>query len=880
MRFFAADGKWIRAFLWMALFPVTSLGQPVVRGVVLDGKSAGVPFCNVFLASHGKLQALTTTNDAGLYRLQAPDTGVFDLTITSIGFKKYIRTIRLPAGETVMDVSLTQDTVLLDQVIVQGPGPVQLKGDTVIYDAAYFAKGDEANLGDLLKKLPGVEVMENGKVKYQGKEVRTIKIENDDLFDNQYAILTRNLSPDLIEQVEVLQNYSDNRLLKGVEDSEDVALNLTLRKDRKQELFGEARAEWNAGDRYETRVNVVSLRNRAKAYLLASANSVGADPTGDVDQLLAPDGSEGRTIGDDVSATFLVPIAKPYIAEFKRDRYTFNQARFGSYHGILKPAKGLSVNLQGYLYRDEINYNLLNRNRYYTPTDTTYFNETASTRLPEDYANVQAQVQYEAGARTNMRYRFRFQGMTGALHQQSNLNKLPVNENLSAQTTRQDHYLTLAHRLSENTATTIDLRLFSDVRPQAYFIDGNVLSNYFTGLPASDTLEQTSNVPTNFWGVEWNGYSRLKSGKLGLRASFSQTTREVLSDTYSPVSEMAQNRLEQIRNQALAEGYYAWQRGKLIITPSVAIQSIAVSMADGRGGDYIFLNPKFGVRWDLSAKSRLSAVYSLNQFTSEATQLTTQPLVSNYNLLTIHDNLFRTFSAHSVLANYFYGGLGSGFTVLVNILYRDTPADYLTNTVVEPNFLVNTMDQTGARRLLSGTLHIDKYFTPILSNLKIEWNYSRFDFITSTEGLRAPTRSGTHQVNISLRSALPIAVNAHVGHVLQISSTGSSLVEASNQSSLFYLDIYLRGLQQRLNVTLHWERYVLLSIEGKPVFFLVDLNARYAVGKLRKTVLLLKGRNLMDESVFAQRFVSSQGVAETVNQLLPRYVMAGIEFRF
>jgi hypothetical protein len=115
--------------------------------------------------------------------------------------------------------------------------------------------------------------------------------------------------------------------------------------------------------------------------------------------------------------------------------------------------------------------------------------------------------------------------------------------------------------------------------------------------------------------------------------------------------------------------------------------------------------------------------------------------------------------------------------------------------------------------------------------------------------------------------------------MLEMSSTRSGLIDASNFRSLTFVDGYVSGLESRLRLTVHGERYELTSVTGSPVFYFLDFSVWYTL-KGRPLTLTLKGRNLLDESVFGQRFVSSQSVSTSVSQLIPRYVMAGLEFRF
>lgn len=859
---------------------LTAAAQTAVKGTVRDPGLLPVPFCNVYTQRDGLPLQFTNADENGNFFLHQPDPDSCELVVTSVGFKKYVTRIKPGNQVLLLEVILQPDTVSLDQVIVHGESPIQTRGDTVVYDASYFATGHEVALADLLKKLPGVSVDDQGKVKFQGKDIKKIKVEGDDLFESNYQLLTKNLSADLVEQVEVLQNYSDNPLLKNIEDSDDVALNLTLKKDRKKVFFGDLRGGSNFRDRYEAKTNLVSFLDRAKIYGLGSLNNIGTDPTGDVEELFQPGSQGGRLIGDDAGSTYLVPVAKPYVSEFRRDRYYFNQASFGSLNGIYKPAKSLSLKVTGYVYGDRTTFTMANVTDYYTPTDTLLFKEQASTGNREGLANLQATAMYQASSRMNITYKGRLSRSDGVLTQQSNLNQNKVHKQLEYEAGRQDHHVNLTRKFTDREAVAIDLRWLRETRPQRFGVDGNLVGSYFPAALASDTLTQASDFSTEFWGGEINYFRKMASGKMGWRASYKQTDQAIASSLSSSTGPLAENDLGNHQRETYAEGYFAWRRGKFTVTPAAAFQKFDISVSDRPSPSSAFLNPRIGVKYVITSRSVFSALYSQGSNPSSTEQLIRNPLLRDYNLIALGDDQFRTFARRTYLLNYQLGDWASRFSLFAAVFHQELPGDYLTNFDIEPNYTVSTTNQLADRKLSSLSIMMDRFFKSIRTNLKVDWRASRAEFVTSTEGLKATTTSNGHTLDISLRSAWTGPVNAHIGHILQASLTRSDLVEASNYSSLFYVDGYLMALKQRLNLTLHLERYELISIEGRPTFHFLDLLAKFRLHDNKPFLIYINARNLLNEEVYAQRSVSPQGIATTVNRLIPRYVLIGLEVRW
>lgn len=855
------------------------LAQPFVRGTVRDMNHAPLPFCNVFTQREGVPLQITSTDESGVYQLDRPDSDSCELIITSIGYKRFTAKITGGGSAIIVDAVLEPDTVSLDQVIVHGESPIQTRGDTVVYDAAYFANGNEVALADLLKKLPGLSVDDKGKVRFQGKEVKKVKVEGDDLFESNYALLTKNLSADLVEHVEVLQNYSDNPLLKNIENSEEVAINLTLREDRRKTFFGDIRGGSNFTDRYEGKVNLVSFLSRTKLYALGNLNNIGTDPTGDVEELQRGSTQATHAVGDGVGSEYLVPVSKPYLAEFRRDRYYFNQASFGSLNGIFRPSKAVSIKLTGYLYHDRNSFNAANTTDYFTPTDTAAFREFQTSLNREQLSHVQGTVTYQLSPQMNMTYRGGVTRTEGAVEQESLLNLNGVRKNLVHDALRQDHHLNVTRKLNEQSAVSFDLRYLNDARPQQFFSDGNLVSGYFPSTPSSDSLYQENDLPTEFFGSEVNYFHRFKSGKLGARAGYKQTRQRLESHLHYVSTDLSWNDVESWNQEGYGELYYSWRKGDVTVTPAASYQALRIELSDRPAPSLHYFNPRLGVRWQINSRSNVSAIYVRGNSPSSTSQLARNPLLRDYNQLILGDDQFRSFRKDTYLVNYQFGDWSSRFSLFATIFHQDLPQDYLANVEIEPNYTVTTTNQLADRRLSSFNLTMDRFFKSFHSNLKLDWKASRAEFVTSTEGVTARTVSHTHTVDISLRSSFPGAVNAHVGHVMQASFNESDLIKASNYSSLLYIDGYVTGLKHRLNITAHVERYELISVESRPTFYFVDIFARYRFKEGGPLLVFLNARNLLNETVYAQRFVSPQGISTNTNQLIPRYLLVGVEFK-
>lgn len=116
--------------------------------------------------------------------------------------------------------------------IVAKKRPYQQLKDTVNFNVSSYTDDSDRKIQDVIKKLPGMEVNDDtGEIKYKGKSVETVQLDGDDLFSGNYTIGTKNINVSMIEQVQAIENFSSNKLLKGLEAGGKVALNLKLKKN-------------------------------------------------------------------------------------------------------------------------------------------------------------------------------------------------------------------------------------------------------------------------------------------------------------------------------------------------------------------------------------------------------------------------------------------------------------------------------------------------------------------------------------------------------------------------------------------------------------------------------------------------------------------------
>ena len=224
-----------------------SYAQTQISGTVYDAidtiKAARIVLKDI----DGTIISYAFTNENGFYILETNKNGRFILECSSLDYNsKTMELVIQDEKEIKVDFLLESEIIVLSDVIAQAKKDIIQRNDTIIFDAKAFAQGNEEVVEDLLKKIPGLSIDEDGVIKVGNQEIEKVMVEGDDFFERGYQILTKNMPAHPIDKIELLRNYSNNRLLKNIEESDRVALNLKLDEDAKRVWFGNINVGYDA----------------------------------------------------------------------------------------------------------------------------------------------------------------------------------------------------------------------------------------------------------------------------------------------------------------------------------------------------------------------------------------------------------------------------------------------------------------------------------------------------------------------------------------------------------------------------------------------------------------------------------------------------------
>ncbi len=266
------------------LFTSTLFSQITIKGVVKDDKGNLLEMANVIAMNteDNSLEGYSITDAKGNYKIKISKPSTIQLKISYLGFDSQTKILVLGDKETIKDFTLTESSNNLNEVEITYEMPVTIKGDTIVYNADSFTSGKEKKLGDVLKKLPGVEVNKDGEVEVDGKTVSKIMVEGKDFFDGDTKLATKNIPADAIKKIEVLKNYNEVSQMRGLgDDSDNVAINIKLKDGKKNFWFGEVTAGIGEGDdetRYLAHPKLFYYSPKKSINIITDINNIGEIP--------------------------------------------------------------------------------------------------------------------------------------------------------------------------------------------------------------------------------------------------------------------------------------------------------------------------------------------------------------------------------------------------------------------------------------------------------------------------------------------------------------------------------------------------------------------------------------------------------------------------
>jgi hypothetical protein len=862
--------------------------------MVTNQENVTIAFTNVILKSHNSnsTSAYVQTDGLGNYTISTFKTGRFLIFFSNIAHKTKFLEIEIKEGTT----ELTIDAVLeaeireLDEVIVNTQSAITIKKDTIVFSAKSFLQGNEQVLEDLLKKIPGLNVSADGTIKVGNQEVEKIMIDGDDMFEKGYKILTKNMPVNPVEKVEIYQRYSNNKLLKGIENSDKVALNLVMNEDAKRVWIGNLSLGYGLAseNRYEVRANLMNFGKKNKFYFLTNLNNIGVDATGDVNHLIRPFRyGEPGSIGDDASANTLLGLGESQ-PNLKQKRVNLNNAEMLSLNSIFTLSEKVKLKTLGFLNTDETDF-FRNSFQSFFVGDTNFENT-------EDYVSRKAQITgfgkidliYDISKTKTLEYTGKFNQTNEKNRSDLLFNDDLLNERLNSNNQLIDQKIVLTNKFKDNKVILFSGRYINEQTPQTYSVNQFILDDLFT--EDANNTSQFSQNKMQFAGAEVHLMDKKKNGDLlelkfgsQLRIDNLDTRFELFNNSTSlALPSGYQNNLTYTTNDLYFSANYRFKLGKFTALTQSDFHYLfnqLENLGTKSSQTPFFIIPKVGLDWEINAKNKIQTSYSYNTTNAGVLDVYSGFVQTGFRSFSKGLEEFNQLTSSNAFLNYTYGSWGDKFFANTFLMFNKSNDFFSSNSIIAQNFSQSEKIIIKDREFLSLSSNIDRYFKPIKSNLKISLGASRTNFknIVNDSNLREVRNLGLNY-GFELRSGFRGIFNYHIGSKWNYNQVKTT-IENSFTDNVSFLDLSMM-FSEKFNIQVQSERYYFgnLSSDSNRYYFL-DVEARYVV-KENKLTFSLSGNNLFNTETFRNFSISDIAISQTKFRLQPRYVLLKMEVRF
>ena len=328
--------KRIVTYLIFLAVAVSAVAQVNVSGIVVDKESnESLTGASVIVkGADGKIKKYATSKGDGGFAMSLPSVAGCRLEVSMMSFAKKI--IPLDSISFPITVYMEPGTTLLKEVTVKADR-IREQGDTITYNVGSFAQQQDRSIGDVLKRMPGINVESSGKIQYQGEDINKFYIEGSDLLGGKYGIATNGISHEDVGAVEVMENHQPMQVLSGISFSDKAAINLKLKNKAKAtwSFHGDAGGgySWQPdGAIWDGELFAMAVMPNFQNITTFKTNNIGEDLSAQATDFFA------SRRGTDLSR--YVGVSLPGVPNLSRKRTLFNRSALVSTNALWKLGRG------------------------------------------------------------------------------------------------------------------------------------------------------------------------------------------------------------------------------------------------------------------------------------------------------------------------------------------------------------------------------------------------------------------------------------------------------------------------------------------------------------------------------------------------------------
>lgn len=885
-----------------------SYAQIEVKGVVTDSLNAPLELANVIAINQETtgLESYSITNVKGEYTLELSANSTYKIQVSYIGMKTFEEVLSIEESSLTKNYTLVFDNSL-DEIELTYEMPVTVRGDTLIYNADSFKNGSERKLEDVLEKLPGVEINEDGQIEVEGKVVSKLMVNGKDFFDGDTKLATKNIPSKAVDKVQVLRNYSEVNQLRGVTNNQDnVALNIKLKEGKENFWFGNVTAGAGASpdnELYLVQPKLFYYNPKYSLNFIGDINNIGeaALTRRDIRNFgggfRAPSRSSGTNINlGNNSLNFLTTQGNALEIENKlatgNFSYSPNKALDLSGFLIYNSSRILSRETSLIQYTDPS----LGIPDEATEQSSRERSDQGLLKLSASYQpNINNQLDYDVLARVSNDTQNQnvFSSVIGTTNQLDEVTPYSINQNLN-------YYYTL----NENNIFSFEAQHL--IKNEDPFYNA-ILTNDPNGEDAFDTTADALGLDTSLATYDLGQNRRIKSnqvdakldyfnilnaksnlnvtlGTILSRQQFNSSIFQFLGDgsQLNPTPTFNDGRAVNDTEYNFSDVYlglhYRLKTGKFTITPGFSVHAYGnknTQFGETFEDNFFRLLPDFETRIQFKKSEALTLRYDMrNQFT-DVTRLAEGLVLNNFNSIQFGESDLQNALSHNVSLIYSSFNLFNYTNVFARASYSNN-IDQIRNLTNFENVIRTStfFNSNFADENATVFGRVQRTFGKIRATLNASFNYSKINqFI---QGQRSLNEGYTQTYTPGIRTNYKVAPNVSLRYRYSVTDNiqGGRKTTFTTNSPSIEVDAYIwKSVTFRTNYSYTNQN---LGNGNSQSFQNWDATLSYRKNRDAKWEYEIKATNILDIDSQVRNSANNLSVFSSETFIQPRFVT----FRF
>jgi|GEM_PF-1172708 len=859
----------------------------IVQGRVTDSSDNNLT--DVIISTTVKntmLYAVTDREGKFMLRVDQHDTASFltiVLSVKLIGFAEKELQFTISKKVTILPPILLQSKIInLSEVIVQNK-PIVQKGDTTIFTVSAFNNKLDVNLEDVLKKMPGMDVDESGNIRYNNKAIENIMIEGDVLSKN-YKLISKNITPDMVDKVEMIDKYSANPVLKDLTNSQKQTMNLVLKNPKKLKKFGTLKLGAGVEERYNATGSLFVLNNKIKTMSIINKNNIGISPYSDY--------SVDQEFSKTSDYEFIPTILPNYITEntlFTQSFFgnntnsLFNKSNLGVLNSSIRLNKHTSIKLFSDGYADQINQyqQTTNQNNLYPLLS---YDENLTKRfLPRNFNN-NAEIKWQS-KKSQLLFAVSYISKNYTEYNDV-LTLINFNSTLRSNYKRLAGALYYTHRIDSLRAFEISYQNTRDKKSQDFalaqssyrLLDSVYLTNYQVQQTDNNIASHVAEIKYLFKKRRTNQIS-LKNNYFHSSFNAGLTLKDNNGDNLKVPGYTDTTTIE---NNDLVLNYNTGVKFRklsviadmgLLLNSFIGISGAALKTTNNQ----LYATPKIRLIYLLANHQQLSINGGWEVDNATLANTYQNPLLIGYRTIKRNAGIPLPINSLRYGINYSYTNINTATSLLFSYQHAAQMQSEINNYSFTADFnYYNTRYASLIQKFDNVYFKFDKYIYPLKTAIGIKHSLIWFSNPTEVQGIITSSRFFSYNANLSIRPTIQKDVNFNFGmdykYNKDISSAKSTfqlnpyfdvLISAGKKFSFggrcnYFYNNYLEQKRKYVFANLYaWYNIIPKKLDAKfSMFNLLNTNATYSG-------------------------TATTALSKAVNtQLLPRYGLVEFVYKF